>query len=115
MLARAARQQHATTLRRTLITPTAVRQADLVQDMYLKELKAYKSPPVKASDAEGHVQKFTMPKPPPSPEEADLANDLKAYEDQVPEVEGQAAEGGASAAEDDWFVEPEEEEEHAHH
>jgi len=87
--------------------------ADMVQDMYLKELKAYKAPPVKPSDAEGHVQKFTMPKPPASPEEADIAKDLKAYEDQVPEVEGQAAAEGASASEHDWFENAEEEEEHA--
>ena len=87
--------------------------ADLVQDMYLKELKAYKSPPVKPSDAEGHVQKFSMPKPPQSPEEADIAQDLKAYEDQVPEVEGQAGGEGAPAAEQDWFEEPEEDDEHA--
>jgi len=85
--------------------------ADMVQDMYLKELKAYKAPPVKPSDAEGHVQKFTMPKPPPSPEEADIAQDLKAYEDQVPEVEGQAAGEGAAASEHDWFENAEEEEE----
>lgn len=87
----------------------------MVQDLYLKELKAYKSPPVKPSDAEGHVQKFSMPKTPASPEEADIASDLKAYEDQVPEVEGQSAAGESSAAEHDWFEEPEDDEEEAHH
>jgi F-type H+-transporting ATPase subunit h len=90
--------------------------ADLVQDMYLKELKAYKTPAVKASDAEGHVQKFTLPKAPPSPEEADIASELKAYESQVPEVEGQSGEAGAAPVEQDWFEEPVEEEEgHAAH
>ncbi|SMR48177.1 unnamed protein product [Zymoseptoria tritici ST99CH_3D1] len=59
------------------------------------------------------VQKFAMPKAPASPEEADLQNDLSAYEQQVPEVEGQAAEG-SSAPVEDWFVE-EVEEEAAHH
>ncbi|EGP89617.1 unnamed protein product [Zymoseptoria tritici ST99CH_1A5] len=112
-LARAALRQNAATLRRSFITPTAVRQADLVQDMYLKELKAYKAPAIKANDAEGQVQKFAMPKAPASPEEADLQNDLSAYEQQVPEVEGQAAEG-SSAPVEDWFVE-EVEEEAAHH
>ncbi|TKA73192.1 hypothetical protein B0A55_07100 [Friedmanniomyces simplex] len=82
---------------------------DLVQDMYLKELKAYKAPPIKPTDAEGQVQKFSMPKAPASPEEADIANDLKAYEDQVPEVEGQAVAGSASAPEEDWFEDPEDE------
>ena len=34
-----------------------------------------------------------MPKAPPSPEEIEIANDLKAYEAQAVEVEGQTAEG----------------------
>lgn len=56
-----------------------------------------------------------MPKPPQSPEEADIQNDLKAYEQQVPEVEGQAS-GGESAPVQDWFEEPEEDDdEHGHH
>ena len=87
-----------------------------MQDLYLRELKNYKVPQVKASDAEGHVQKFTLPKAPPSPEEADIASELKAYESQVPEVEGQSGEAGAAPVEQDWFEEPEEEEEgHAAH
>lgn len=83
--------------------------------MYLKELRAYKPTPVKPNDSEGHVQKFSIPQPPASPEEADLASDLKAYEDQVPEVEGQAAGGESAPAEQDWFEMPEEDEEEAHH
>ncbi|OBT51914.1 hypothetical protein VE04_08428 [Pseudogymnoascus sp. 24MN13] len=84
--ARLARSQFIS--KRTLITPTAVRQADLVQEMYLKELKAYKPAAVKASDAEGH---------------------LKAYEDSTVEIEGQAEAGSEAAVEQDWFEEPEEE------
>ena len=83
--------------------------------MYLKELKAYKPQTVKPGDADAHVHKFKVPQPPPSPEEANLQNDLKAYEDQVPEVEGQAGQEGAAPDEQDWFEEPEEEEEAAHH
>jgi F-type H+-transporting ATPase subunit h len=79
----------------------------------MKELKAYKLPPVKASDADAHVQKFAPPKAPQSPEEADIANELKAYEAQTVEVEGQA-EGGSVEKEVDWFEE-EPEEETAHH
>lgn len=89
-------------------------KADLVQDLYLKELKNYKAPAVKASDAQGHVQTFTMPKPPTSPEEADIASELKAYEDQEVEVEGQAAAGETAAPVEDWFVEEPEEEAHGH-
>jgi F-type H+-transporting ATPase subunit h len=87
--------------------------ADLVQDLYMKELKAYKVPPVKAGDADAHVQKFSPPQAPKSPEEADIANELKAYEAQTVEIEGQA-EGGAVEQEVDWFEE-EPEEETAHH
>ena len=86
--------------------------ADLVQDLYLRELKAHKAPAPKPSDAQGHVQKFSMPKAPTSPEESNIANDLQAYETQQVEVEGQAASGEASVVEEDWF-EGEEEEEHA--
>ncbi|MBE7180522.1 MAG: hypothetical protein INR71_04795 [Terriglobus roseus] len=42
-VARVARQQHAAVARRTFITPTAVRSAELVQDLYLRELKNYKT------------------------------------------------------------------------
>merc|ERR1712144_180364 len=105
-IARVARQQATGMVsRRTFITPTAMRQADLVQELYVKELKAY--------DADGHVQKFNAPAPPKSPEEADIANELKSYETQTVDIEGQA-EGGAVEQEVDWF-EQEPEEEEAHH
>jgi len=76
--------------------------------MYVRELRAYKPPQVKASDAEGHVQKFSAPKPPKSPEEADMASDLQSYENQQVEVEGQAPAGESAAVEEDWFEEEEE-------
>ncbi len=96
---------------------TKVLPVDLVQDMYLKELKNYKPAPVKASDAEGHVQKFQIPKPPRSPEESNLASDLKAYENQQVEVEGQSGDAGSSPAAPDWFEEDDFEDEPAkeHH
>lgn len=80
-----------------------------MQELYLKELKAYKAPQLKASDAEGHVQKFNIPAAPPSPEETDIANDLKAYDTQTVELEGVATEEGAAVVEEDWFVEEEDE------
>ncbi|KAF2661242.1 hypothetical protein K491DRAFT_482869 [Lophiostoma macrostomum CBS 122681] len=113
-LVRVARQQPAFLSRRTFIVPTAVRQADLVQDMYLRELKNYKSPQIKASDAEGHVQKFSIPKAPASPEETDIANELKSYETQQVELEGASTEAGAAPVEEDWFEEEEEEVPAAH-
>ena len=79
--------------------------------MYLKELRGYKPTPLKASDSEGHVQKFSAPKPPKSPDEGDIAKDLKEYEEQQVEVEGQVASGESAPVEEDWFEAPEEEEE----
>ena len=80
-----------------------LRAADLVQDLYLRELKNYKPPSVKPSDAEGHVQKFTLPKPPRSPDESDIANDLKAYEDQQVEIEGQDVGEESAVSDDAWW------------
>ncbi|KAI5838654.1 ATP synthase H chain [Morchella snyderi] len=97
------------TFTRAFIAPTAVRQADIVQDIYLRELKAYKTPTAKASDSEGQVKKWNLPAAPKSPEEAEasLAEQLKAYETQEVEVEGQAAAGepAEAAVEEDWFEE----------
>ncbi|RYP52184.1 hypothetical protein DL768_002626 [Monosporascus sp. mg162] len=102
---------------RGFIAPTVSRRADFVQELYLKELKAYKPSPVKDSDAIGQVQTFTVPKAPKSPEEADLANSLKEYENAVVEVEGSEGATATStpAAIEDWLVEEEEEETGAHH
>ncbi|KAK2612406.1 ATP synthase F0 subcomplex subunit H atp14 [Conoideocrella luteorostrata] len=91
---------------RGFIAPTISRKADFVQDIYLKELKAYKTPVVKESDAEGIVQTFSMPKTPASPEESDIASNLKEYESMAVEIEGQDAtqtsQGGAAAL-PDWL------------
>jgi len=77
--------------------------ADIVQDLYLRELRAYKPAALKATDAEGHVQKFTMPKLPKSPEETSLSSQMKEYEDSSVEVEGQDSAGEAQAPEGDYF------------
>ncbi|KAJ9293443.1 hypothetical protein DTO271G3_7708 [Paecilomyces variotii] len=106
LLTRVSRQQ-VSVARRTFLT-SAARQADPVQDLYLRELRAYKPAPIKPGDADAHVQKFSAPKPPPSPEEANIANELKDYEAQQVEVEGQAAAGEAAPVEESWFEEEEE-------
>ncbi|PGH27467.1 hypothetical protein AJ80_00947 [Polytolypa hystricis UAMH7299] len=111
LLARTTRQV-APVARRSFVT-TTVRQADLVQDLYLRELRAYKPTPTKPSDADAYVQKFSAPKPPPSPEDGNIAADLKAYETQEVEVEGQVASGEAAPVEEDW-LEDEDEEPAAH-
>ncbi|KAI1819580.1 ATP synthase H chain [Xylaria intraflava] len=102
---------------RGFIAPTVSRRADFVQELYLRELKAYKPAPVKDSDSVGQVQTFSAPKAPKSPEEADLANSLKEYENMAVEVEGNegATATSAPAVVEDWLVEEEEEEGGAHH
>lgn len=89
----------------------------MVQDLYLRELKNYKPTAPKASDAAAHVHTFTPPKPPPAHEEIDIAKDLKAYEDQSVEVEGQTAAGEEDVDELSKYFENfgEEDEEPAHH
>ncbi|KAB5580470.1 ATP synthase complex subunit H [Coniochaeta sp. 2T2.1] len=98
---------------RTFIVPTLARRADFVQDLYLRELKSYKAPQVKDSDATGHVATFSLPKAPKSPEEADLASSLKEYETMAVEVEGQdaaaQAPGAAAPVLEDWLVDEEDE------
>ncbi|KAF8610760.1 hypothetical protein BDV93DRAFT_517856 [Ceratobasidium sp. AG-I] len=60
---------------------SAVARKDIVQDLYIRELKAYKAP-AKAKDAHvGAVKTFqqpTAPKPPTAP--TDLASELAAYD-----------------------------------
>lgn len=91
--------------------------ADFVQELYLKELKAYKPTPVKDSDAVGQVATFSLPKTPKSPEESDLASSLKEYESMAVEVEGQEAVDAnqPAAVVEDWLVDEEEDDHHAAH
>ncbi|KAL4958292.1 ATP synthase complex subunit H-domain-containing protein [Aspergillus filifer] len=107
LFARVSRQQGPSVARRTFLT-SAVRQADPVQELYLRELRAYKPTPIKPGDAEAHVQKFSIPAAPKSPEEASLANELSSYESQEVEVEGQSAAGEANPVEESWFEEEDE-------
>ncbi|EZF11151.1 hypothetical protein H112_07738 [Trichophyton rubrum D6] len=101
-LSRAVRQQSPIVRRSFATTPT--RRADPVQDLYIRELAAYKPSPRKANDAEGQVQKFSPPAAPQSPEEANISADLKAYESQAVEVEGQGQEAGQpTPVEEDWL------------
>lgn len=92
------------------MTDTGTCVADLVQDLYLKEIRSYKAPSLKPSDAKGHVQEFSAPQPPQSPDEGDIARDLKDYENQQVELEGQAATGEAGAHEASWFEEEDDDE-----
>ncbi|GKT83457.1 ATP synthase complex subunit H [Colletotrichum tofieldiae] len=90
----------------SIALPSSIRHpthTDFVQELYLKELKAYKPTPVKDSDAQG--------------QETDLAASLKEYESMAVEVEGQDASAVAANGEPvkhDWLM-IEEDEEEPHH
>ena len=69
---------------------------------------------MKASDVEGQVQKFNPPRTPASPEEGNIASELKEYEEQQVEVEGRTTgegEEGVVADEDDWLEEEDDDDE----
>ncbi|EPQ65173.1 Bgt-3089, partial [Blumeria graminis f. sp. tritici] len=89
-------------------------KVDFVQELYIRELKGCKISPIKANDSEGHVQKFSPPVAPTSPELDDIASELKAYESSSVEVEGQA-EVGSSLQEEDWLEEEPEDDEKSKH
>ena len=88
--------------------------ADFVQELYLKELKAYKMPPLKDSDSQGQVQTFSVPETPRSPEETDLASSLKEYESMAVDIEGQdaAATNVGTPTLPDWLEAEEEDVKH---
>ncbi|TFK37585.1 ATP synthase complex subunit H-domain-containing protein [Crucibulum laeve] len=87
---------------------SAVARKDLVQDIYVREIKSYK-PPVQAKDAHvGVVKQYSLPPSPKAPAlPSDLASELSAYKSSEPSVAAQAkpteaaaAEPGAGGAED---------------
>src|SRR5690349_4039247 len=82
-------------------------EIDLVQDLYLKEIKGYKAPARTLADAEGSVKPWAVPKAPAAPA-VEGAADLAAYKSEPVEVETQQ-EGGEDSATfssniDDWLV-----------
>ncbi|KAF8970559.1 ATP synthase complex subunit H-domain-containing protein [Flammula alnicola] len=69
---------------------SAVSRKDLVQDLYLREIKAYKPAPAAKDAHVGVVKKFSLPPAPKTPAlPSDLASELAAYD---------AAEPAAAAA-----------------
>ncbi|VVT49224.1 uncharacterized protein SAPINGB_P002164 [Magnusiomyces paraingens] len=90
---------------RRAMSVSAVR-CNLIQDLYVKEIKGYKAPPLTVADAQGSVKPWVSPSAPAPPAvEGDVAADLAAYESSTVEVESHApvAEGAEPVVED-WFV-----------
>ncbi|KAK9323632.1 ATP synthase complex subunit H-domain-containing protein [Lipomyces orientalis] len=84
---------------------TSMPRRDFIQDLYLKELKSYKAPPVKATDSVGQVKPWVAPSAPVPPAvEATAPTDLSEYDSQVVEVEGVAVAAEEDVEVEDWFV-----------
>ncbi|KAF9444946.1 hypothetical protein P691DRAFT_676644 [Macrolepiota fuliginosa MF-IS2] len=66
---------------------TTVARKDLVQDIYLREIKAYKPTPLAKDAHVGAVKQFNLPPTPKAPAvPADLASELSTYDAAEPSV-----------------------------
>ncbi|KAF5347297.1 hypothetical protein D9756_009890 [Leucocoprinus leucothites] len=66
---------------------TTIARKDLVQDIYLREIKSYKPTPVAKDAHVGVVKQFSLPPSPQAPTvPADLASELAAYDSAEPTV-----------------------------
>ncbi|CAI1594743.1 hypothetical protein SEUBUCD646_0L03440 [Saccharomyces eubayanus] len=81
---------------------------NVIQDLYLRELKETKLAPSSLQDAEGNVKPWSPPKKPTLPElELQGPDALKAYADQNVETANDtksSVEGEAEPIEEDWLV-----------
>ena len=77
-----------------------------MQDLYLRELRAYKPAPVAANAHVGAVKEYSAPTSPKAPElPADLASELAAYDAANPDVAvAEASETGAAAPTTSEFI-----------
>ncbi|TID19198.1 hypothetical protein CANINC_003768 [Pichia inconspicua] len=96
---------------------TTSRRANLIADLYVKELKAFKPTPLSAADAQSATKPWKLPQPAKVPAvEAEGADALAAYDAQTVEV---AASGSDAQVQDykpdEWFVFPADEEPGHHH
>ncbi|CAH01282.1 Atp14 [Kluyveromyces lactis] len=102
------------TLRASRGFSTSFIRRNVIQDLYLKELKAVNLKPITAADAQGAVKPWTTPAAPKLPElELQSADALKEYASSGVETVSEANEQSAEVEEGDWLVL--EELEDAHH
>ncbi|KAI9430869.1 ATP synthase complex subunit H-domain-containing protein [Lactarius indigo] len=105
---------------RAYATTLAARK-DLVQDLYLKELRIYKAPPAAKDAHVGAVKAFSAPSAPSVPALPDLATELAAYDATEPTradaTDVSPAHGGSAAGAEAYlaFLEADEVQEEAHH
>ncbi|KAJ6542759.1 ATP synthase complex subunit H-domain-containing protein [Mycena capillaripes] len=76
---------------------SAAARKDIIQELYLKEIKAYKAPPAAKDAHVGVVKAYSMPPTPKAPAlPTDLASELSAYDSSEP-APTPAAKAGPSA------------------
>ncbi|KAI5119279.1 hypothetical protein M0805_008059 [Coniferiporia weirii] len=86
---------------RRCISSSPVSRKDIVQELYLSELRAYKAPPAAKDAHVGVVKAFhapSAPQPPTVP--ADLASELAAYDAAEPTLASAPAAKAADIADD---------------
>ncbi|KAH8093058.1 ATP synthase complex subunit H-domain-containing protein [Cristinia sonorae] len=67
--------------RSSAFSTSAVARKDIVQDLYIKELKGYKAPPTAKDAHVGAVKAYSLPPAPKVPTlPSDLAAELSAYD-----------------------------------
>ncbi|KDR74041.1 hypothetical protein GALMADRAFT_227742 [Galerina marginata CBS 339.88] len=80
---------------------SAVSRKDLVQDLYVREIKSYKAPPAAKDAHVGIVKKLAIPAAPTAPAlPADLASELNAYDAAEPALAESSSTAQATKTED---------------
>ncbi|CAD6565430.1 MAG: hypothetical protein TREMPRED_001277 [Tremellales sp. Tagirdzhanova-0007] len=81
------------------ISMSVTSRKDLVQDLYLNQLKTYKPAPQTQDAAASHVRKYTAPSPPKAPTlPSDLAAELSKFDAEEPVIGSAASETSKSAS-----------------
>jgi F-type H+-transporting ATPase subunit h len=86
---------------------STVSRADLIQDMYIRELKNYKSSPPDPKEAAQTTKHWQPPAPPVAPKiETSIDQDLQAYRDEPVDLDTSASESETQEEkpEEDWLV-----------
>ncbi|GAB5592215.1 ATP synthase F0 subcomplex subunit H atp14 [Umbelopsis nana] len=80
---------------RNFITPSMPVQKDVIQELYLKELKNYKPAPITKGAEEGQVKDLKLPPTPAVPVVEDLSAELASYDKEIEEPVAEEAEEAA--------------------
>lgn len=95
----------------------SVKRNNIIQDLYLKELKSIKLQPINVADAHGSVKPWTEPCQPKLPElELGASGALKSYSEmEVETIQENTSSEGAEIEVGDWLVLEELEDDHKGH